>query len=54
MGSLSNGMKVELNIYPVMFFNLVALNTWSDSGREQARRTPAGRGDDDRTRLVLS
>jgi len=54
VGSLSNGMKVELNIYPVMFFNQVALNIWSDSGREQARRTPAGHGDDDRTRLVLS
>jgi hypothetical protein len=30
VGSLSNGLKVELNIYAVMFFNNVQLNTWSD------------------------
>jgi len=30
VGSLSNGLKVELNIYAVMFFNDVQLNTWSD------------------------
>ena len=30
VGSLSTGMKVELNIYAVLFFNNVQLNTWSD------------------------
>ena len=30
VGSLSDGKKVELNIYAMMFFNGVQLNTWQD------------------------